>query len=460
MYGFSKPLAVVILITAFAIVWLSSHDLYASRINQQQHKLIQELRQGSYDLHWSLNASSDLVAGFGDGWNIQPKGLGLNTEVAEVSLAFNKRFIVPKYHQQLNFYWIGNHAATENTRIQLEFSLVDLGVFYYSPPIKLQLGLNEINLGRLIWTAKNGSQSSQINWQGLPPLNTLVWRFSQLDKKKNSAILRQVDMPQTELLTDIQQSSPLTAILSNQLRSQWTKQRFSLNLPPVMHLYLAISPWLLFTIGIVLLIAGVKLLQGLNQSRKGVSNPNSAIQVIALVAVITALMQTNVLLTVLERLPWLAIVMFILPTVLLIKRWVRPHGAAILIWLITFGFALVMFFLSDFEWTFIRDLPLYVLWALAQQVILGPLVSDYLHQKAGLSTGITALLCGVLFALLHVPNQMLMLATFCGGLLWSFTWLRYRNIYANAISHALLALLFYQAMPAHLLGTARVGFWF
>lgn len=267
-------------------------------------------------------------------------------------------------------------------------------------------------------------------------------------------------MPQTELLTDILQSSPLTAILSNQLRSQWTKQRFSLNLPPVMHLYLAISPWLLFTIGIVLLIAGVKLLQGLNQSRKGVSNPNSAIQMIALVAVITALMQTNVLLTVLERLPWLAIVMFILPTVLLIKRWVRPHGAAILIWLITFGFALVMFFLSDFEWTFIRDLPLYVLWALAQQVILGPLVSDYLHQKAGLSTGITALLCGVLFALLHVPNQMLMLATFCGGLLWSFTWLRYRNIYANAISHALLALLFYQTMPGHLLGTARVGFWF
>ncbi len=449
-----------LVIIAMLLLWLSAHDLYVSRINQQHQALIQSLSQGSHDLNWSLKSTSDLVTGFGGGWVMQPKGLQLNTHHAEVSLAFKERFIVPEYYQQLRFDWIGQVAATENTRLQLEFSQVDSGVFYYSSPIKVKTGLNQINLKELKWTAKKDNKNTALNWQNLPLLNTLVWRFSQQDGPSDRAILRHVSIPQTKAIDSFEQTSPFTVLLSNQLRQQWQSQRLNLKSSPVMAAYLNITPWLLFGMGVLCLLLAVKIVQPSTDKRRNQIHLNGAYRVIAVVALVAAFMQTKPLYIALERWPWLAIVVFLLPTVLLVKRWLRPGMAAGPVWAFTLLIGFLMWYLSDLNGTFISDMPLYFLWAVAQQVILGPLVSDYLQQKAGLSRGLVALLCGVLFALLHVPNQMLMLATFFGGLLWSYAWLRYRNIYANAVSHALLALLFYQTMPEHLLGTARVGLWF
>lgn len=445
---------------AVILLWLSAHDFYVSRINQQQQSLIQALQQGNHDLNWPFKEAADLVTGFGSGWDLQPKGLQLNTEQAEISLAFHERYIVPELYQQLTFDWVTQQSKVSTTHLSLEFSQVDSGIYYYSPSIKIKPGLNQINLNRLKWTAKIDQQSQQLNWQDLPPLNTLVWRFSQQESESNRAFLSHVGLPQTTVLETIYQAAPLSAVLTNQLRQQWQSQRYSLNSPPVMHVYLAMPPLILFVVGGLLLMVAVMVYQPVVRVHQRLVNKKGITLVIALVAVIAALMQTKLLFIALERWPWIAIVVFMLPTLLLIKRWIRPHSAAGSIWLVTLAFASVMFYLSDADWSFIRDLPLYVLWALTQQVILGPLVSDYLHQKAGMSQLAVALLCGILFALLHVPNQMLMLATFFGGMLWSYAWLRYQNIYANAVSHALLALLFYQAMPQHLLGTARVGLWF
>ncbi|MCX7545071.1 CPBP family intramembrane glutamic endopeptidase [Marinicella gelatinilytica] len=454
----------MLLLLAICVLWLSAHDSYVDRVNHQQQLLIHELRQGSHDLTWSLKASSDLVGGFGSGWVIQPKGLGVDPQKAEISLAFKDQFIVPNYYQELRFYWTGGYVTTENTKLQLEFSQVDSGIFYYSPLLSVELGPNQINLSQLEWMSKQGEKSEIISWHQLPALNTLVWRFSQEQDSNAVAIIRDVELLQTKALDSIKQTTPLTGLLSNQLRLQWQKQRFngqrSVSSPPVMRAYLDISPWVLFVAAIIAIMLAIIFYHQPNREKQTSVNKQGALITVFLVALVAWSMQTETLFTLFENYSWIPIILFICPTVLLFKDWLLPKTAAWSIWLMTLCVAITLFIVSDFRWDFVKSLPLYVLWALAQQVILGPLVSDYLHHKAGLSQIAVALLCGVLFALLHLPNQMLMVATFVGGVFWSYAWLRYKNMYANAVSHALLALLFYQAMPANLLGTARVGFWF
>lgn len=452
--------SLILMSVALFVLWLSAHDFYVARINQQQQSLIHELQRGSHDLNWPLKSTSDVVAGFGSGWVMQPQGLHIKTQTAEISLAFNDRFMVADLYHVLTFKWRGDGA--EDSQLMLEFSQVDLGVFYYSEPISVHHGLNRINLGQLSWTAKQGSKSETVSWHQLPALNTLVWRFFQPQGQVGAAFLSQITIPQSVALQHPAPAMPLTAVLSNQLRHQWQDQRLRQGLvlasPPVMQPHLAIAPWFLFAIGVLCLMVAAQICQRSVGVKTGAFYQGNTLIVLVLVMVV--LMQTSPLFKALEAMPWLAIVVLMLPSVLLVKRWFRPRQVATPIWVITLVTSGVMAFVSDGSWGFIGDLPVYLVWALAQQVILGPWVSDYLHHQASWSKGAVVLLCGVLFALLHFPNQMLMVATFIGGLLWSYAWLRYRNIYANAVSHALLALLFYQSMPEHLLGSARVGLWF
>lgn len=450
---------------AMILLWLAAHDLYVSRINQQQQNLVQSLKEGHHNLSWALKSQRDLVSGFGSGWRVQSQGLEVETDKAEISLAFDNHFIVPNHYQHLNFDWIEQDSMKHNTQIQLEFSQVALGVFYYSPAINLNPGHNSINLAELTWTARQGSKNKPINWQDLPLLNTLVWRFSSTGKGMNKAVLQNIKIPQTTTFKRLNQTAPLSDLLNNTLRQSWHSHRLSreliLNNPPVMQTYRKISPWVIFAVAVLLLIPATVISQRpADKQQQALTQRMGSLMLIMMVVLVAILMQTDFLGWVLARWPWLALVAFILPILLLIRRWIRPLRPAAPVWLLTMMTAFFMMYIGVNYWGFVSDLPLYVLWALAQQVILGPLVSDYLHKKGGLSAGFVALLCGVLFAMLHVPNQMLMLATFTGGLLWSYSWLKYRNIYANTFSHALLALLFYQIMPAELLGTARVGLWF
>ena len=465
MRRYSRFVSCGFIVLAMVLMWLSAHDLYVSRINQQQQKLVQSLHEGQRNLSWSLKSSRDLVSGFGSGWQLQPQGLEVNTQKAEISLAFNDQFIEPNLYRRIYFDWTEQPSTKQNTQVQLEFSQVDSGVYYYSPAIALKPGDNFINLADLSWMARQENSNQQLSWQELPLLNTLVWRFSQPQKGDNTGMLRDIKLPQTTALHSVNQSAPLAALLNNTLRQSWHSHRLSqgliLNSSPVMRPYWTITPWVLFGLAVLLLIPAVTISQPPSDDPKQTTVQNTGgLAVVMLVCLLAVLMQMTFFWRILEHWPWLAIVVFLVPVLLLIKRWIRPQKNAIPVWLLTIMTALVLVYIGENNWGFASDLPLYLLWALAQQVIIGPWVSDYLHQKAGLPQITVVLLCGVLFAVLHTPNQMLMLATFFGGLLWSFAWLRYRNIYANAVSHALLALLFYQTMPAHLLGTARVGLWF
>ena len=157
---------------------------------------------------------------------------------------------------------------------------------------------------------------------------------------------------------------------------------------------------------------------------------------------------------------WSLLLLLLLLVWLNRQVFLSPQNKALPVWLISALVAMVFLILKHFEISFLRSLPMYFLWACVQQILIGPVFSERLRHHLKLSKLLTACVVGVLFSIIHTPNHMLMLATLLGGTAWSYAWLRYENIYANAFSHALLALVFYQLMPEDWLGSARIGVFF
>jgi membrane protease YdiL (CAAX protease family) len=98
-------------------------------------------------------------------------------------------------------------------------------------------------------------------------------------------------------------------------------------------------------------------------------------------------------------------------------------------------------------------------WGLLQQYVL----QSYINRRAQIVFGKGAasiVVVALLFALLHLPNPWLMCATFLGGLIWAAVYQRAPNLYALAISHAVLTWVLISTLPADALRGLRVGYKF
>lgn len=98
-----------------------------------------------------------------------------------------------------------------------------------------------------------------------------------------------------------------------------------------------------------------------------------------------------------------------------------------------------------------------ILWGLMQQYAL----QAFINRRAQLVWGRglkSVLFVAVMFAVLHLPNPALTLATFAGGILWAAVYQRAPNVFALALSHGLMTWVFVSTVSPAALNNLRVGF--
>ena len=97
-----------------------------------------------------------------------------------------------------------------------------------------------------------------------------------------------------------------------------------------------------------------------------------------------------------------------------------------------------------------------VVWALAQQYVL----QGFLNRRAVALFGrgwMSILLIGVVFGALHLPNIWLAVITLIGGAIWAAVYQREPNLFALAVSHAVMTWFVISTLPPSLLQHLRVG---
>ena len=97
----------------------------------------------------------------------------------------------------------------------------------------------------------------------------------------------------------------------------------------------------------------------------------------------------------------------------------------------------------------------YVLWSFEQEFILQSFL--FLNLERVLDTRSAIVGCTLLFAFAHLPNPLLTVCTFLGGLLFTCVFARYRNLWTVGIVHALLGLTLAFTVPVSVNHHMRVG---
>lgn len=133
---------------------------------------------------------------------------------------------------------------------------------------------------------------------------------------------------------------------------------------------------------------------------------------------------------------------------------VLPMAAAAIVIIVVGWLGQSLRFDLTLFWRRLLWLPL---WGFMQEYVM----QGFINRRAQIIFGKnwrSIVLVAALFAVFHLPNPWLTLATFAGGLLWASVYQRAPNLLAIGLSHGVMSLLLASQLPASVLNSLRVGF--
>ena len=112
---------------------------------------------------------------------------------------------------------------------------------------------------------------------------------------------------------------------------------------------------------------------------------------------------------------------------------------------------------AKFQSRFFSMLAVVPFWAIFQQYMLLAFANRRLRVLLGTGKAAT-IATAALFAILHLPNPVLMVATAIGGYVWTWEYERRPNILANAITHGIASAFLANMLPHWILKNMVVGY--
>jgi membrane protease YdiL (CAAX protease family) len=146
-------------------------------------------------------------------------------------------------------------------------------------------------------------------------------------------------------------------------------------------------------------------------------------------------------------------------TVVNLVRSLWIDGAAMLVAVVAFAVALrlhTLYLPAGGPLVFVETYLAYAIWTGVQQFLLqGFFLLRLLHLAP--KGWLAALAAAALFAAAHLPNPVLVPATFLWGFVACLLFLRYRNIYPLMVAHAILGITVAISVPGPVDHNMRVG---
>lgn len=131
------------------------------------------------------------------------------------------------------------------------------------------------------------------------------------------------------------------------------------------------------------------------------------------------------------------------------RRW-------IVIWIFTISLFLIPGYRSLFSLASLPHLAVQFAWSAAQQIVYQSMT--YLPLRDNLkSRGLAACLAGVAFSIMHVPNPLLVPATYVWGVASSLLFERCRTVWGLALLQTMLSLALFSITPPGLNRDFRIG---